>query len=355
MKRARLLIFAMVGCGGPQESARVAPAGSPTPLPSVERRAAPVVEAPAAQTPKIQPPPSVPARAEPTERDLLAPLDSALRSSAEQWLVEQRARGEELVKLLEVRIWQQQNAASLLVTLEPPDAPEISRRVYGLITRDPAGAQTLDMPSEPCGTLEEPLFDLHGDGARFAIFLEVGGGYHCSLAGQTVAYELVGDQWKESTAPAMPSTSGEDLDGDGKPDFTTSVMTYNLGDCTYAACGDYFFRVDIMGYESWDGRQFSSSGGHYKAYYEEQYRELASGAKQLGPINGCESNRLREGVRAFGYALLSGRKRAEAMALARRYFRGVKVDDCKDEGVLYPIAKIEADLLASQSRLEALR
>jgi len=333
-----------------------------TARPPALARAAPAAVSAAAAPTRSPPPAPLGAKAAPpaaaaSDEDPLAALDDvpALRRSAEAWIDERtKAAGDERVtSTLVHRFAEATNAAAVMLVLSQGDPAETSRRVFGLVSTGAGGSQTLEIPSEPCGDLEPSLVDLHGDGARFAVFTEIGGGYHCALTGSSVAYELVGERWLVALAPAEAGGSTL-INADLIPDFATSLAIFDLGECNYAACGDYFFRVDILGYESWDGTKFASAG-RYKNFYEGQYQELADVGKSLGPAENCETERLRDGVRAFAYVILSGRSRREALALARSFFRGVRPELCHDNGAIRSLPEIEQLLLRAQPGLEAAR
>jgi hypothetical protein len=357
MKPFAALFSLLVACSA-SPARPVQPSAPPLPPPATEPKPSAATVRAATPSPPLEEAPPSAREPGPPAPDLLGELDSVptLRAAADAWLDEQRSNaGEDLLTLVSAKRFSGVDAAALLVVIAPPDAPGTSRRVFGLVATNVSGSRTLAMPSEPCGELQEYLLDLHGDGARFAIFTEVGGGHHCQLTGVTVAYELASDSWIDAVAPSYVLGTPEDVNSDGKPDFPSNLATLNLGHCYYAACGDYFFRVDIDGYESWDGKQFVSGGGRYQSFYAERYRELVEGARALSPIVGCATERLREGARAFGYAILSGHSRGEALALSRRYFRGVRIEDCTEEGPLLSLAQIEQELLRALPALASAR
>jgi hypothetical protein len=180
------------------------------------------------------------------------------------------------------------------------------------------------------------LWDLRGDGARFAIIETEECGANCQPAEHHV-FEARGDTWaRPASAPARP-TEGRDEDHDGIPEFPVALAHLKIASCSRVACGPtYELAIEVEGLESWDGQRFARDLLALKPLYMGRMAAAGSAGRaaraRTDKASVCPIEALQAASNIFVYLRVAGVDAAQALAEADKTMAGYTTEACNHEG-----------------------
>ncbi|MCA9587536.1 MAG: hypothetical protein KC657_19550 [Myxococcales bacterium] len=180
------------------------------------------------------------------------------------------------------------------------------------------------------------LWDLRGDGARFAIVETEECGANCQPAEHHV-FEARGDSWVRPVSAPMRPTEGRDEDLDGVPEFPVALAHLKIASCARVACGaTYELAVEVEGLESWDGVRFARDLLVLRRLYIGRLAAAgaAGAAARARPdkANVCPIDALQAASSIFIYLRIHGVGAAQALAEADKTMAGYSTDACNRVG-----------------------
>ncbi len=325
----------LVGCAGAASGPR--PAATPP--------AAATVSVPAAPSAAATAPADVPASPERVFRDNLARAQAA--SERAGWVLSRRIDVEG------------HHAALLVYDPVPERAGAALSQHFDAVGARPGAVPVsgdsgmIDVSRTADGSL---LWNLRGDGARFVIVELTPCGANCQIPEPRVLELDAGDGLAAaSSAPACP-TCISDQDADGIPEFDVALASLEVGGCPRVACGPiYALRIDVEGYESWDGAAFARNLASFKPLYERKLDDARVAAKALATSPNksavCPDDALRAAGGLYVYGVLLGERPADAIKHADAAMAGYTTKPCQARFDMFdapkPWSALRAALLAT--------
>ncbi len=194
-------------------------------------------------------------------------------------------------------------------------------------------ASTFEIQKTKAGSM---LWDLRGDGARFAVVEATECGANCTFPTQHV-FEARGGAWVRPASVPRSPTMGRDDDHDGIPEFPVHLASLVVASCPRVACGPaYALSVDVEGLESWDGARFATDLRPLAPLYAPKLvaAQLESVAARAQPDKGnvCPLDALRAAAKVFVYSRLFGADATQALAEADKTMAGYSTATCERVG-----------------------
>ena len=187
------------------------------------------------------------------------------------------------------------------------------------------------LPPAPGGAT---LWDLHGDGARFAVLEMTACGANCSpLRYRTL--ELRGNAWTVPVAQLERPAERTDVDMDGVPDFPGTLAHLVIAGCSRVRCGPtYHIGVTVTGPESWDGKTYTRDLRSFRPEYARRLAaartDAAAHRARKGQSDPCPVAELQTASEIYVYSRILGVAEVAAARAADAVMAGRTTSTCGD-------------------------
>lgn len=208
----------------------------------------------------------------------------------------------------------------------------------------------IDVARAPGGSF---FWDLRGDKGTSVVLNLTPCAAHCGVPAPKVVELIAGKFVTPSTQPECATCMG-DRNHDGVPEFEVALLRLDVAPCSRVSCGpSLFLRVEVRGYEAWDGTKYARELPEFEQLYFEKLKKTkaeilrAKRAKKRGKI--CPLSVVQTAAELFVYSRYIGESRGDALDQADELMKGYSLEPCRREYELLGPPKTWPDLLSELS------
>lgn len=161
----------------------------------------------------------------------------------------------------------------------------------------------------------KPVLSLTGGEADTLVLQEYVCGYaNCSgTRDEDTVFTFRNGRWSRPKAlPRMPH-SHQDWDGDGVPEFTFPLVSFEIAECQDRFCRN---KVRVLGLQQWDGTRFTAELETLRSWYRLSDVRARSKPTAQEKEEGCPVEALAAAATRYVHGILGGEPEAEAREAA---------------------------------------
>lgn len=208
----------------------------------------------------------------------------------------------------------------------------------------------IDVARAPGGSF---FWDLRGDKGTSVVLNLTPCAAHCGVPAPKVV-ELIGGKFVTPSAQPECATCMGDRNRDGLPEFEVALLRLDVAPCSRVSCGpSLFLRVEVRGYEAWDGTKYAQELPEFEQLYFEKLKKTkadvvrAKRSRKKAKI--CPLSVVQTAAELFVYSRYIGESRGDALDQADELMKGYSLEPCRREYELLGPPKTWPDLLSELS------
>lgn len=172
----------------------------------------------------------------------------------------------------------------------------------------------------------KPLLSLTGSEADSLVFQELICGATCSgPKDEDTVFTFRNGKWSRPKAlPKRPHTH-QDWDGDGVPEFTFPLVSFEIAECQDRFCRN---KVRVLGLQQWDGARFTAELETLRSWYRMSDVRARAKPTTQEKEEGCPVEALSAAATRYVHGILGGEPEADAREAADAIGAALDTSQC---------------------------